>query len=288
MTVPTAPATPAATLRSLLKGGSLHQGLQEVERRIRRQPDVLEHRLLCFDLLCLLGEWKRAIGQLQICARLDPERTPEAHLYKGLVQSELFRADVFAAKRRPVLPAEGCTWLDMQLRALALYAEGNLEASDTVREQALEQAEELSGQITDGREHTEKNTFQWITDSDSRLGPALELFVAGQYRWMPFSAVTRLRIAVPQTPRDLVWLPVRVEVHPGPEADGTMLAGFLPVRYPGSEFEADSIRLSRETRWKTIGRTAVTGLGQKMWSTDKGDFAACDVRELNSGDGGQA
>lgn len=273
------------TLASLLQGKSLAQGLEEVEGRIRRQPDILQHRLLCFDLLCLLGEWQRALGQLQMCARLEPDRMPEAYLYKDLVEGELFRCDVLAGTRLPVLTPDTPAWLSKQLKALALQAHNDVDGADALREEALEEAPEVGGNVDVLSAATAGTVasslvFQWISDSDTRIGPALEAYVVGQYRWIPFSAIERICLAGPQVPRDLLWLPARINFCATHTQPAQELAAYLPARYAGSEHASDSARLGQESRWETLGRTCVMGIGQKVWGTDQGDISLYDVREI--------
>lgn len=275
----------SVTLASLLQGKSLAHGLEEVEGRVRRQPDIIEHRLLCFDLLCLLGEWQRALGQLQMCVRLEPDRMPEAYLYKDLVEGELFRRDVLAGKRLPVLTPDTSAWLHDQLKALVLQARNDVAGADALREQALEQALEVAGQVdvfitTEMGTTNATHNFQWISDSDTRIGPALEVYVVGQYRWIPFSAIERICLAGPQVPRDLLWLPARINFCATQTQPAQELAAFLPARYAGSEHASDAARLGQESRWETIGRTCVMGIGQKVWGTDQGDISLYDVREI--------
>ncbi|WP_144063360.1 type VI secretion system accessory protein TagJ [Caballeronia insecticola] len=51
---------------------------------------------------------------------------------------------------------------------------------------------------------------------------------------------------------------------------------FLPARYSGSEAGAEAVRCGRETIWSEAGRTAVVALGQKTWTTSRGDFGVFD------------
>lgn len=261
---------------SLIGEQDLEEGLRSVERLIRVEPGNMAHRRLRFDLLCLLGRWEKALVQLQTCARMDKAATPEAYVYRDLVQGERFRAEVFAGRRTPVLPETAPQWLRLQVDALRLQGEGDLSAADAIREKALEQVGDVAGSFENGPEAgTPSGAFKWISDSDTRLGPALEAFLQGQYRWIPFADVTRIRLTGPVNPRDFLWLPAQVEI--GSQTH----SGFLPGRYPGSESGPDPIRLGRETRWEDSGRTCVQGLGQKVWITDLGDIPMFDLREMS-------
>ncbi|MEA7614630.1 hypothetical protein ONO57_26310, partial [Salmonella enterica subsp. enterica serovar Anatum] len=45
---------------------------------------VIGHSL--FQLLCVAGDWSRALHQLQLCARMEANYTQEARLYRELVR----------------------------------------------------------------------------------------------------------------------------------------------------------------------------------------------------------
>ena len=285
------------TLKALLqKNGSLRQTLEYVEAHIRARPDASAHRMFRFNLLCLLGEWEKALKQLQICARLNPDLTPLAYVYRDMIRGEQFRAEVFRGERRPPLPESAPSWLSRQLDALALQTQGAYADADAARREALDGLPDTPGiaettppspefsesaaddaaatSMSAGIPRNGRHAFRWISDSDTRLGPVLEAFVQGQYRWIPFADLAEIRLSCPAAPPDLIWLPVQLRIG------GEELSGFLPARYPGSEDSADVFRLGRETRWEDVGDTGVVGLGQKVWTTDQGDLPLYDVRHV--------
>ena len=57
--------------------------------------------------------------------------------------------------------------------------------------------------------------------------------------------------------------------------------GLIPSRYPGSEEEEDSgFRMSRKTDWRNLGNNFFIGLGQRMLTTDHGEYPLLDIREV--------
>lgn len=77
---------------------------------------------------------------------------------------------------------------------------------------------------------------------------------------------------------DLVWAPCALTL-----ADGSLIHGFMPARYPGSETGSDAVRLGRENIWRDIGRTGVVALGRKTWATDLGDFSLFELAHAEFG-----
>ncbi|MBC8750717.1 type VI secretion system protein ImpE [Paraburkholderia sp. WC7.3g] len=262
------PESGTATLHSLLDAQTYGELKAQTIENVRKHPSNVRERWLLFELLCVDGEWQRALRQLQTWATLEPERTSRAQMYRGLIRGEMFRTEVFAGQRTPGEIDPLPEWVKSLLQANARLGEGNLAAADKLRGAALEAAPATRG------ESTQIGEFEWLTDSDSRLGPVCELTVAGGYRWVPFDSMKSLTLGPVTALTDLVWRSAVVGLR-----DATVLRGYLPVRYPGSESGPPATRLSRETSWKDVGETGVIALGQKTWSTDKGDVGLLDLGE---------
>jgi len=258
------------TLHSLLEKQTFGELKAQTIDNVRRHPSAVRERWLLFELLCVDGEWERALQQLQTWATLEPEGASRAHLYRGLIQSEIFRAQVFAGQRTPgeidPLPA----WVNSLIEANVKLGEGHLAAADKLRHAAFDAAPATHG------ESAKTGAFKWLADSDSRLGPVCELAVAGGYRWVPFEAIKSLTLGPTTALTDLVWRSVIVGLR-----NATVLRGYLPVRYPGSESGPPAIKLAHETMWRDVGETGVIALGQKTWSTDMGDFGLLDIGECH-------
>jgi len=59
------------TADELIKSGDLTGGLQALQDVVRSDPSSAKHRIFLFQLLCVLGDWKRAIAQLKLSAELS-------------------------------------------------------------------------------------------------------------------------------------------------------------------------------------------------------------------------
>ncbi len=119
--------------------------------------------------------------------------------------------------------------------------------------------------------------FEWIADADPRMGPVLESLVNGRYYWIPFHRIRDIRIEKPVDLRDVVWMPAHFAWSNGGEA-----VGLIPARYAGSESSEDGqIRMSRKTEWLERDAELYLGLGQRMLTTDAGEFPLMDIREIH-------
>ncbi len=252
-----------------LRGGNLAESLRALQEQVRGDPASAKHRIFLFQLLVVMGHWDRAMTQLGVLAELDDGALAMVQTYREVLQCERLRAEVFEGRRTPVLLGEPEQWVALLIEALRLGGEGRAAQSQAVRSQAFDLAPATSG-VLDGQR------FEWIADSDPRLGPVLELVVNGRYGWAPFTRIRRLVLEAPSDLRDLVWLPAHVTWSNGGEA-----VAFVPVRYPGSEKSADDgIVLARKTEWLDQGNDLYFGLGQRMLVTDAGEYPMLEVRQV--------
>ncbi|WP_107312530.1 type VI secretion system accessory protein TagJ [Burkholderia metallica] len=263
----TTPAAGQPASQNLLHTRSLDALKEQTIEAVRQRPSDPSERWLLFQLLCVDGDWERALKQLQTWATLEPEGAARAQLHRGLIESEMFRTEVFAGTRTPGFVDEATpAWVDQLLQANARLGAGDVAGADALRQAALDAAPASRG------ESAEMGDFDWLTDSDTRLGPVCEMAVAGGYRWIPFARIKSLTLTPIGTLTDLVWRPATLILR-----DATVLRGYVPTRYPGSEHGPAAIRLARETRWQDVGETHVIALGQKTWTTSRGDWGLLDI-----------
>ena len=254
-----------------LSEAPLSEQIERISTHLRAQPTTASHRWALFQLLCIKGEWTRAIQQLQTWAMLDPGQAETAQVYRDLIRAEGWRKQVVEGRARPGFALEPPATIEGLLSALRLAADEQSEQADDARETALGTAPTVAVRIPQG-------TAAWIADSDSRFGPVCEVITAGHYRWVPFADLVAWRVSQPAKLVDLVWAPCTLTL-----TDKSIVHGFMPARYPGSETGDDAVRLGRETVWQTHGRTGVTGLGQKTWATDQGDFSLFELANAEFG-----
>ena len=68
---------------------------------MRARPADAKLRVFLFQLLCVLGQWDRALNQLNVAADLDPAALAMAQMYGDAVRCEPLRArGVRRARRR--------------------------------------------------------------------------------------------------------------------------------------------------------------------------------------------
>lgn len=256
-------STPAETR---LRDGDLDGALAALSDAVRAAPGDARLRVFLFQLLCLRGEWTRAVAQLRTAATLDPAAEEMARMYRAAIVCEIAREKVFAGAASPTFFGEPAPWMAWMAEALRLDAAGETAAADALRARAFDAAPATPGAL-DGR------PFAWIADADPRLGPLLEIVVNGRYFWAPFAAVSRLTVEAPADLRDRVWTPAHVTWANGGEA-----VALIPTRYPAPRTPAQA--LARETAWAMDGDRVAAGLGQRLLVTDAGECGLMDLRAL--------
>ncbi|MHC5061568.1 MAG: type VI secretion system accessory protein TagJ [Planctomycetota bacterium] len=254
----------------LLRDGQISEALVSLESQIRTDPADPKLRVFLFQLLCVLGDWPRAMTQLNVAAELDAKNLLMAHMYRPALNCEAFRTEVFAGERSPLIFGEPQEWIGWLVQAGQMVAEGKYEASEELRDRAFEAAPAVGGSV-DGQQ------FGWICDADTRFGPILEAIVDGKYYWVPFTVIKNIRIEEPTDLRDVVWIPVYFTWTNGGESPG-----FIPTRYPGSHASEDVyVKLGRKTEWLEKPGQSYLGLGQRVLTTDKDEYGLLQIKQLD-------
>lgn len=252
-----------------LRDGNLDDTLAALQSEVRANPADAKLRTFLFQLLSVTGEWQRAMTQLNVVGDLDGKTLPMVQTYREAITCEVFREAVFAGKHTPLIFGDPERWVASILQALALSADGKHAEAQELREAAFEDAPAVSGSI-DGE------SFEWLADADSRLGPLLEVIVNGKYYWVPMHRIARISIEEPADLRDQVWTPAYFTWVNGGDSPG-----LIPTRYPGSEHSDNNrIRLARLTEWQEMAEGVYHGLGQRILTTDNGDTPLMDARQI--------
>ncbi|MEN8130696.1 MAG: type VI secretion system accessory protein TagJ [Pseudomonadota bacterium] len=252
-----------------LQDGNLQEALKQLQDEVRANPADAKLRVFLFQLLSVLGDWGRALNQLDVSGNLDAGTLAMVQTYREALRCEALRADVFAGKRSPLVFGDPEPGVALVLEALKLSVEGNHAEAQKLRAQAYETVPTADGMV-DGQ------PFEWIADADSRIGPFLEAVINGNYYWVPFHRIHRIQFENPQDLRDMVWTPAQFTW-----ANGGQMVGLIPTRYPGSENSDDAqILLAHKTEWQDMGNEAYFGLGQRILATDSTDYPLIDIRDI--------
>lgn len=243
--------------------------IAQVQDSIRQKPADDKLRVHLFQLYAQAGYWQKALAQLQVAAQLDDAHKMLAHAYRLALRAELLREDVFRGTRSPNILGQPLQWISYLVDALQADGKGEHERAAELRAWALDAAAPTSGRI-------DETPFEWIADADSRIGPVLEVFVNGDYYWVPFETISEIKLDAPVDLRDLVWVPAHLKL-----VNEGLHPVLLPARYPLLEANAeDALLQSRLTRWSALGEDDWQGSGVKILATETNEASLLDVRHI--------
>lgn len=263
----TIPPPSSAEIHDAIRNNDPAKALAAATALVKRAPADPRCRVALFQLLVLTGQWERALTQAKVAAEMDAGALPMARSFEVLIACEQLRARVLQARMTPLIMGEPREWLASFFEALRLDNDGKHEAARQLRELALQDLPAVSGNI-DGQ------TFEWLTDADSRFGPAMEVCIAGKYYWLPYEQIRRIVIEPPSDLRDFAWIPAELTL-----TNAGQMPCFLPARYPGSERHANgAVVLGRSTEWLESAAGSYVGAGQRELASDVSTYPLLSCR----------
>jgi type VI secretion system protein ImpE len=217
------------SVQELFRAGKLQESIQALSAELRDHPGDTKRRTFLFELLCFTGDYGRAEKHLNILAEAGPDAEMGVLLYRSALSAERKRRAFFETKQYGEASMETCT-----------------------------RSGKLNGVA-----------FRTIEDIDPRIGARLEVFIAGEYVWLPLEHIGTLTMQAPRYLRDTLWASATVTASPAMKGQdfGEVL---VPVLYPNSaQHERDDVRLGRETDWITSADEPIQiPYGQKMLVLD--------------------
>ena len=125
-----------STIEEDVREGKLEEALAGLQAAIRKAPADPKHRVLLFQLMSIMGQWERAMTQLNVVGDLDGKALPMVQTYRTALKCEELRAEVFAGRRTPLLFGEPAQWAALLVQSLVLGAQGRSDESDALHAQA--------------------------------------------------------------------------------------------------------------------------------------------------------
>ena len=252
-----------------LRTGDVDGALATLKQDVRKAPRDARLRTFLFQMFCITAEWDRALTQLTVVSELDPLALPMSAAYQTAIRCEVLREKVFRGERSPTILGDPGDWLPLLMEANKQLGNGKPAEAAKLRDAAFDLAPATAGSLNDA-------PFEWIADADPRLGPVLEIFVNGNYMWVPFTRLKSIRFEPPADLRDQVWMPAQFTWSNDGEA-----IGFVPTRYPGSANQPNrALALARGTDWVEVSEDWSVPIGQRMLATDVDETALMDLRSL--------
>src|SRR3974390_764604 len=118
-------SNPLQTAEQLLKSGQLTEALAALKHQVRDKPQDVRSRVFLFQLDCVLGEWQKALDQLQVLASLTADTMLLAEMFRPVLAWEMLRREVFEGRRTPIIFGKPPEWVGFLLQANELAARGS-------------------------------------------------------------------------------------------------------------------------------------------------------------------
>jgi len=253
----------------LFKNGKLQEAINAQIEVVKSKPADHSQRLFLFELLAFMGDLDRAGRQIDAVQYGEMELDAATQNYRLLVDAERKRRRVFQNQEQPQFLVDAPEHARLRLQALAQLTAQPPQPNAELLSQADSATPPISGQLNN-------KPFAALRDADDRFGAVLEVMARGNYFWVPMDQVAALATNPPKFPRDLLWLPARLEMQSGESGEV-----FLPTLYPGSHTHADvQIKLGRLTDWVDGPGDTVQGVGLHLLLVDDNPVSLLDCREL--------
>ncbi|MCK6556294.1 SciE type virulence protein [Candidatus Binatia bacterium] len=254
---------------TLFQQGNLGGAVDAATRDVKARPTELRHRTFLFELLCFAGDFERAARQLDVVGHQDASTEPAVQVYRNILHAERLRRRLYTESLRPEFLLDPPPFTALHLEAIGQLRSGDPTAARATLECSEETRTGLRGRIGDA-------AFDGFRDCDDLVAPFLELIVVRDYVWVPFEQIRVLDIAAPERPRDLLWIPARLEL-----VTGAQYRGYVPVLYEGSHAHADDqVKLGRRTEWLETPEGPVRGVGQRTFLAGEDPCAVLDIRHV--------
>lgn len=253
----------------LYKAGKLKEAIDAQIQEVKSKPADHTKRLFLFELLAFAGDLDRAKKHIELIEYPEMELMAAVTSYRRLLDSEEARRNLFKNGVAPRFFEAQPDHVHVRLEAINRLRENNLAEAAALTAKANQLTPQLTGKLND-------KPFASFRDADDLLAGILEVFAQGGYYWVPFEQVENLNVAVPKTPRDLLWRSARLEM---PGSAGNI---FLPALYPLSHEHADEkVKLGRMTDWRGGDSGPVLGVGLHMYLAGDDDVSILDWKELS-------
>jgi type VI secretion system protein ImpE len=174
-----------------LQAGRLQEALSALRQAVRKSPADASLRIFLFELLSLVGEWEKALTQLQVVGELDPDSFLLAQAFRPAVQCEVLRGEIFSGKRTPLIFGEPEPWVSSLVQANHLIATGKLKLLPSCVNRRLPRRQLL-------QEVSMANLSSGLPMGFAAWSDAGGYPPKAKYYWIPFARMVSIRIGSPK------------------------------------------------------------------------------------------
>ena len=245
-------------VKTLLAANDLDGAIQAAINHVKSKPTDMTARTFLFELLIFAGEFERAEKQLDVLGQQDVNAMIGTQIYRQCIAAERVRQKVFTADAVPQFITAQPAYIGLVLDALRALRNDNAAEAREKLDQSENDRPANAGKING------TGDFQDFRDYNDLTAGVLEVFLKGEYVWLPLENVKKIKIDKPQSLRDMCWTQATIE-----SIDGTNGEVHLPALYVNSFKSGDNeIRLGKATDWNDAGEDIFIGAGTRLFWMD--------------------
>lgn len=242
-----------------IQSGNLAEAVTLATDEVKRNPTLVEARIVLAELMCFAGNLDRADSLVEAATKIRGNIAPGLMLYRQLLRGEVARQQWYNEGRAPEVKSEPSEELATSMQVVVDYrAKDYSAAAKSVAK--LNESRPLKGtlQLKSGDEVPFEG-FRDMSDLSAMVAEFISMM--GKFYWVPWSTIKTIKFEPVGQLRDVLWRPLSCVTFAGVED-----RFFMPCLYPGSAAAAQEVlRLGQSTDWVSHGDDLVTGLGLRMF-----------------------
>lgn len=244
--------------KALLSANDLNGAIAAAINHVKGKPTDMAARTFLFELLIFAGEYERAEKQLDVLGQQDANALIGTQIYRQCIACERKRQKVFTADAVPEFITAKPAYVTLLLDGIRALRNGNGDEAREKLAQSENDRPAIAGKLNGEREFTDFRDYNDLTAS------VLEVFLKGEYIWLPLEFIKKIEIQNRKNLRDIYWTQATVEMQ-----DGTNGEIHLPGLYVNSfRHEDNAVRLGRANDWLEAGEDILLGAGVRLFWLD--------------------
>lgn len=244
--------------KAALAANDIQAAINAAITHVKGKPTDMAARTFLFELLVFAGEFDRAEKQLDVLGQQDANALVGTQVYRQCIACERKRQKVFKADAVPEFFTAKPAYVTLLLDAIRDLRNGDANAAREKLDQSENDRPANPGKLNGEREFTDFRDYNDLTAS------VLEVFLKGEYLWIPLEFVKKIEIPERKNLRDIYWAQATIKMR-----DGTNGEIHIPSLYADTlKHDDKEIRLGKATDWIDAGGEIYRGAGTRMFWFD--------------------
>jgi type VI secretion system protein ImpE len=266
----TAARSSAAEANLKLDEGDLAGAIAATIETVKKNPTDVSARIFLFELSAFSGDWDRAEKQLDAIGHQNANSAIGSVIYRQNFQTERDRINVFEHSSQPGTITNMPDHVGDLVQAVDLVWRNEMVEARTLLDKVEEERPAFAVEVDGER-------FEDFRDYNDLTMCVFEVFLKGNYVWLPFEEVVSIEFLERKSLRDIYWPQAQVEL-----ANGSVGEMFFPALYVNSwKSSDDQVRLGRAVDWRDLGDDVYVGEGARLFWMDGQQRPMLDIKKIS-------